>query len=154
MATLKALGQLESLTFYDCRGITDEGVSHLAELTGLKSLRFQSERLLRRPRETGPCITDAGVAHFKRLVQLEHLDLFGHDVSDASVGILNAMTELQTLALSGHGFTDAGLEGLARLPKLRELRLFETAVSTNGIARVKARLPELQIQAWDRDGQG
>ena len=152
LATLKDLGRLESLTFNDCRGITDEGVAHLAGLTGLKTLGLYSERLLRRPPEAGPCVTDAGVAHLKRLIRLEHLDLFGHNVSDASVGILAAMTDLQTLALSGHGLTDAGLDGLARLLKLRELRLFETAVTTNGIAKVKARFPELQIAVWDRDG--
>jgi predicted PilT family ATPase len=67
---------------------------------------------------------------------------------------LSAMTELEELALSGKGLTDAGLEELARLPKLRELRLFETAVTTNGVARLKARLPELQIQAWDRNSSG
>ena len=150
LATLKDLGQLESLTFYDCRGITDEGVSHLARLTGLKRLSFYSERLRRQP-DAEQCITDAGVAHLKRLIRLEHLDLFGHDLSDASVELLSAMTELQTLAMSGHGLTDVGLEGLARLPKLREVRLFETAVTTNGVAKLKARLPKLQIEAWDRD---
>lgn len=153
LATLKDFRQLESLTFYDCRGITDEGVRHLAGLTGLKSLSFYSERRHRQP-DAERCVTDAGVAHLKRLVRLEHLDLFGHDLSDASVEFLTAMTALQDLALSGHGFTDAGLNGLANLPKLRQLRLFETAVTTNGVARLKRRLPGLQIAAWDRDGQG
>jgi WD40 repeat protein len=75
----------------------------------------------------------------------------GHDLTDASVPILTGMTELQELALSGHGFTDAGLGGLAELTKLRSLRLFETAVTTNGVAALKARLPQLEIGAWGRD---
>ncbi len=33
------------------------------------------------------------------MTRLEHLDLFGHDLSDASVPILAGMTELQELAL-------------------------------------------------------
>ncbi len=77
---------------------------------------------------------------------VKHLDLFGHDLSDASVGILGTMTELLTLALSGHGFTDAGLEGLSRLIKLRESRLFETAVTTRH-CQGESTLPELQMQA-------
>ena len=55
------------------------------------------------------------------------------------------------LALSGHGFTDAGLGGLARLAKLRSLRLFETGVTTNGVAVLKRQLPQLQVEAWGRD---
>jgi hypothetical protein len=150
LATLKDLTQLEALTFYDCRGITDEGVTHLAGLTDLKRLSFYSEQL-RRPHDPQGRVTDAGVAHLKRLVRLEHLDLFGHDLSDRSVDVLTGMSELQELALSGHGLTDAGLDGLARLPKLRNLRLFETAVTTNGVAALKRRLPELQVEAWGVD---
>jgi hypothetical protein len=151
LAMLKDLGQLESLRFYDCRGITDDGVRHLAGLTGLKRLSFYSEAILRRPPDAQRCVTDGGVAHLKQLVGLESLDLFGHDLSDASVAILAGMTELQELALSGHGLTDAGLGGLAGLPKLRSLRLFETAVTTKGVATLKGRLPELQVEAWGRD---
>jgi len=151
LASLNDLSQMESLTFYNCRGITDEGVSHLVGLTGLKILSFYSEQLHRPPAAQWR-ITDAGVAHLKRLVRLEDMNLFGHDLSDASVGILSAMTELRKLALSGHGLNDAGLGGLFRPFKLRELRLFESAVTTNGVARVKARLPQLQIEAWSRGG--
>jgi len=61
------------------------------------------------------------------------------------------MTDLQELALSGHGFTDAGLGRLAQLPKLRSLRLFETGVTTNGVAVLKRQSPQLQLQAWGRD---
>ena len=61
------------------------------------------------------------------------------------------MTELQELALSGHGFTDAGLAGLAGLTKLRNLRLFETAVTTNGVAALKTRLPQCEVEVWGRD---
>jgi hypothetical protein len=150
LGTLKDLTQLEALTFYNCRGITDEGVKHLAGLTQLKSLSFYSEQLFR-PREAQWRVTDAGVAQLKRLVWLEHLDLFGHDLSDRSVNVLTGMSELRDLALSGHGLTDAGLDGLARLPKLRKLRLFETAVTTNGVAALKRRLQNIQVEAWGRD---
>ena len=153
LVILKDLDQLEALTFYDCRGITDEGVRHLGGLIGLKRLSFYSNEILRRPPDAQRCITDGGVVHLKRLVRLESLDLFGHDLSDASVPILTGMTELQELALSGHGLTDAALDGLAGLAKLRKLRLFETTVTTNGVAALKRRLPGLQVEAWGRDAK-
>jgi len=146
LAMLKDLRQLETLGFYMCEGINDEGIQHLANLTGLKYLRIYSER---RPSKPQLCVTDTGLARLEKLVKLETLDLFGHDLSDASLGVLTRMTELRELALSGQGFTDVGLEGLARLPKLRNLRLFETAVTANGVAALKSRLPELQIDAGD-----
>jgi len=150
LATLKDLTRLEDLTFRDCRGISDEGVKHLVGLIGLKRLSFYTERL-HRPSEEGPCVTDAGVAHLAKLAQLQVLALFGHNLSDRSVESLARMRELKTLSLSGHGFTDAGLEKLARLPKLRELRLFETGVTTDAVARLKERFPELKIEAWGLD---
>jgi hypothetical protein len=67
--------------------------------------------------------------------------------------MLTGMTGLRELALSGHGFADAGPEGLARLPDLRNLRLFETSITTNGGAALKARLPKLQIEAWGREAR-
>jgi hypothetical protein len=151
LAMLKDLDQLESLLLQECRGITDDGVQHLAGLTGLTRLSLYNEEIVHRPPDPQRCVTDAGVAHLTRLTRLEHLDLFGQDLSDASVPILIGMTELQELRLSGHGWTDAGLDGLARLPKLSSLRLFETAVTTNGVAALKSRLPELQVEAWSRD---
>jgi hypothetical protein len=151
LAALKNLGELESLTFYDCRSVNDEGVKRLAGLTALTRLSFYNEQILRQPPDPSRCITDASLADLSQLIRLQHLDLFGHQLSDASVPVLTRMTELQDLALSGHGFTDAGLEGLARLSKLHRLRLFETGVTTNGVAVLKRRLPELEIEAWGRN---
>jgi hypothetical protein len=151
LAMLKDLRQLETLSFYRCEGINDEGVGHLASLAGLRELRIYSEEIVRRPHRPEQCVTDAGLGRLERLVRLEKLDLFGHNLSDASLRVLTGMTELQELALSGHGFTDVWLDGLARLPKLSNLRLFETTVTTNGVAALKIRRPELQIEAWGRD---
>ncbi len=68
------------------------------------------------------------------------------------MAVLAGMTELQDLALSGHGFTDTGLAGLSILPRLRNLRLFETSVTTNGIAALKQHLPSVRVEAWGREG--
>jgi hypothetical protein len=153
LAMLKDLRQLETLSFYMCQGIDDEGVSHLANLAGLRELRIYSEEILRRPPKPQECVTDAGLAQLEGLVKLEVLDLFGHDLSDASLRVLTGMTELRELALSGHGFTDVALDGLARLPKLRNLRLFETSVTTNAVAALQTRRPGLQIEAWGREAR-
>jgi hypothetical protein len=151
LAMLEDLRQLENLGFYMCEGINDEGVKHVAGLTGLQWLRIYHEAILRGPPEPRQCVTDAGFAHLEKLINLQELDLFGQDLSDTSVKVLTGMTELRELALSGHGFTDAGLDGLAQLPNLRSLRLFETGVSTNGVAALKTRLPKLRIEAWGRE---
>jgi WD40 repeat protein len=151
-AGLKELDQLEFLTFRDCRGITDDQIRHLAGLTNLKRLSFYTEEMLRRPPGREQCLTDAGLAHLRQLTRLEHLDLFGHDLSDASAPILAGMTELEELALSGHGFTDAGLNGLAGLQKLYRLRLFGTAVTAEGVAALRSRLPQLEAERMGLEG--
>ena len=77
-----------------------------------------------------------------------YLDLFGNDLSDASMSILNRMTNLTELTLGGRRFTDAGLSELAGMTRLRRLLLSDTGVTTNGVAALRARLPQAHIEAW------
>lgn len=152
LAALKNLWTVDALSFYCCRGINDGGVRQLAGLTNLVRLSFYSEEGLGHAVNSSPGLTDAGLAHLRGLTRLQQLDLFGHALSDASAAVLAGMHELQDLALSGRGFTDSGLAGLGGLTNLQSLRLFETGITAIGVAALKKRLPQLQIQAWDRDG--
>lgn len=145
LASLKDLAQLQGLWFYGCRGITDQGLAHLAGLKGLKHLQFYREDTLPKPDPKEGVITDAGLEHLKGLTGLEYLNLMGQRVTDAGLERLKGLAALQELYLSGEGVTDAGLEQLRGLSHMRYLHLYRTGVTPTGRAALKAKVPALTI---------
>jgi hypothetical protein len=87
-------------------------------------------------------VTDAGLAHLKRLKQLKSLNLdCCRNVTDAGMEHLKELPQLQTLVLDGTRVTDAGLEPLEGLPELQGLFLY--GVTDAGLEHV-ARMPHLR----------
>jgi hypothetical protein len=58
---------------------------------------------------------------------------------------------LEVLNLGGTGITDAILDTLARLPALRDLVLWETAITAAGAAKIRA-FPNLRYLDLDKTG--
>ena len=89
--------------------ISDDG---LASLENLPLTKLHLERT---------SIGDAGLAHIKKLDQLEYLNLYGTKI------------------------TDAGLEQLKELKNLKKLYVWQTAVTPAGMDQLKQALPDLEI---------
>jgi hypothetical protein len=144
LESVKDLQQLRGLTFYCCRGVTDEGLAHFAGLRNLKWLRLYREDSLNNRDPKEKVITDTGLENFKRLAELEYLDLIGQKITDAGLARLKDLNKLKDLYLSGDGITDAGLQHLQGLMNLNTLYLLQTRVTPEGKQALKAKLPKLQ----------
>lgn len=83
--------------------ITDAGVEHLKQLTGLAKLWLHNNQ-----------ITDAGVEHLKELTGLTQLSLNGNQITDAGVEPLKGLTGLTHLSLAGNQITEASLKTLRK----------------------------------------
>jgi hypothetical protein len=93
-------------------------------------------------------IDDGDLAEFARFTQLTRLRLNGNQVSDRGVEIVARLPTLQYLNLyANEAVTDAALDALAGMPALEELYVWQTGVSAEGAARLRAQRPNLVIQA-------
>lgn len=140
LACVKDSVQLESMSFFGCRGISDGGLSHFSGLKNLKLLDLRNESFTP-DKPAGPRITDAGLKHLAGLNKIEYLNLQGQSITDEGLMHLGGMTDLRTLALSFSGITDAGLKHLEGLRNLRKIHLYGTRVTPEGRAALKVKLP-------------
>jgi hypothetical protein len=117
----------------DFTRVGDEGLARVRELTQLEMLYLYGTR-----------VTDAGLKHVAQLRALRRLDLGGTRVSDEGLVHLRGLSELEELALARARLSDAGLAHLESL-RLRRLELVRTAVTAEGVARLKEALPWCEI---------
>jgi hypothetical protein len=95
---------------------------------------------------TDRCCRDSlGLAHLKRLNDLESLYLGSTQITDVGVAQLIHLSKLKRLGLGQTRITDEGLEHLRRLKNLKSLSLRQTAVSEEAISRFSAALPDCEI---------
>ena len=120
--------------------VTDADLIHLAELSGLKRLTLESNR-----------VTGTGFEHLRGMSQLETLEIHGHDITDASLAHLKWLPQLRHFKLRRDfvpncrsKITDAGLAHLKALPQLQSLRIFGMGITDAGLAHL-AGLSQLQI---------
>ncbi len=126
-----------SIAWPDGRG-TDNLLFEMAQLdglTGLVTLRL-----------AGGEITDQGLFHIERLVDLRFLDLSSTQISDSGLSHLARMKELEGLNLSDTGITDAGLSQLKGLTKLKSLDVTNTRVTHAGVSELQRTLPKLHVE--------
>lgn len=108
-------------------GITDEGLSHLKNIVGMRIFSLKSkwqsidEQKLLHEMAHGqdgfgfePEITDAGLAHLEDKKEMRELILNSTGITDAGLEHLRAMTHLQVLSVWNTGITDAGVQELAK----------------------------------------
>jgi hypothetical protein len=124
---LDRFSRLEHITALDLnasRGVTDDGLSHLARLPRLRHLNL-----------AGTGITDRGLQVLRRLPTLESIVLTGTRVTDGGMTNLAACENLQAVDLSWTRTGDGAIRALAGKPKLHIFRS-GNHVTDAGLARL------------------
>jgi hypothetical protein len=160
LESVKRLSQLKSLGINAC-AVTDRGVELISEMRQIESLYFNSGYL-----------TDSIWDHLGRLPHLVKLELvLNHNLTgkglsklrgtriaelsitgcpnlaDQALAELASLERLRGLNLSGTRITDIGLGHLEGLG-LVHLEVKDTAVTRNGIEKLRMALPSCEI-VWD-----
>jgi beta-lactamase regulating signal transducer with metallopeptidase domain len=121
--------------------VDDELMQHVVHLTSLKLFRLNG------PSRVG----DAGVAHLARLKSLEQIQIPWSQVTDAGAASFAELENLKYLELFSTKITNGGLIHFRKLKKLEKLYLNNTQVDRQGVASLKAHLPNTAIQAHQFD---
>ena len=114
-AVLADVCRVESLTalgLSGCKGVTDDGVRHLARLPRLQHLDL-----------SGTSITDAGLQVLRELTQLRTLSLAWTGVTDEGLAALAPCEELEDVNLAATEAGDGALRPLAGKRKLHHLAI-------------------------------
>jgi len=91
-------------------------------------------------------LDDAELASIGTLPEVTHLRLARNRLTDAGLTAIAASPALEHLNLYGNaGVTDAALVTLAGSGSLRELYVWQTAVTAVGVARLHEQLPKLAV---------
>lgn len=85
------------------RGVTDEMLGTIGQLTNVTRLRLQNNS-----------ITDAGLKNLKALTHLESLNLYGNAITDESISLIQEMTSLKRVYLWQTEVSDASVEELRK----------------------------------------
>lgn len=150
------LRRLEGLTIFSPK-VTDDGLAHLKDLTGLRQvlLSFDPRGMFPVagpvPPGTGAAVGDVGLARLEPLLAQPSslcLNLSGTRVSNAGLVHLQGLAGLGYLNLSGTSVSSAGLVHLERLAGLKYLNLSGTNVSGDGLEHLQGLddLEELHLQ--------
>ncbi|MDA1053578.1 MAG: DUF1570 domain-containing protein [Planctomycetota bacterium] len=136
-AGIKCLADYTALQWLDLSftNTTDKGLAHVAGATGLRRLNLE-----------GTGITDDSLEVISRFQQLEELDLSDTKITDAGIARLSNMQQLKVLWLTKTQVSDACLEGLQESKQLEFLEVSQTNVTADGLAALKAKLPQLNRQ--------
>ncbi|MBI1249642.1 hypothetical protein GC197_17595 [bacterium] len=145
---------LQELLVLDLRGtqITDDALAHLTDLPKLQQLFVGGSVVT----DTEPTLfharfTDAAVDPVVKLSTLKILSLARTDIGDESVKKLPVLTNLEILFLLGTNITDASVEPLSQMKSLKELYVEETAITPEGVAKLRAALPDTKIMSSGDD---
>lgn len=119
--------------------VNDTNLEAVAGLNNLESLVIVD----------GVNVSDAGVAHLKKLDQLDWLILTGSQITDESISVFAKLPRLRDLNLAASELTNSGVSRLSSSKKLRKLYLHgmdnrANRVDDNGIMALKS-LPNLQF---------
>jgi hypothetical protein len=110
LAEVTRVETITALGLSGCRGVTDEGLRHLAKLPALQHLDL-----------SGTGITDAGLQVVRQLPRLRTISLAWTRVTDAGIGALADCHDLEDVNLATAGVGDGALRALAGKPKLHRL---------------------------------
>jgi uncharacterized membrane protein/mono/diheme cytochrome c family protein len=92
-------------------------------------------------------LDDDDLAALGELGAVTQLRLSGNRITDRGVAALARLPKLTSLNLYGNaGVTDAGVDALGRIATLRQVYLWQTGVTSAGVARLRAARPDLAVQ--------
>ena len=97
---------------------------------------------------TNSKVTDQGVSHILKLVNLRKLNMEGAvGITSAGASQLQALSKLEHLNLINVSLDDSVVDGLIKLESLREVYLYKTGISEEAIKRLKAERPKVFVNA-------
>ena len=97
---------------------------------------------------TNSKVTDQGVAHILKLVNLRKLNMEGAvGITSTGASQLQALTKLEHLNLINVTLEDSVVDGLIKLESLREVYLYKTGISKEAIKRLKTERPKVFVNA-------
>lgn len=132
------LKQLKSLTLFgSCRGLNDQTLPMLAGLQQLEEMGTDGVQL-----------SDAGLEHFKPLVNLRSLAFFHISFqlpgfTGAGFAHLKSLPKLERLTVAGTTFNDEGMAAIGQLTQLKEFRTWHTFQTQAGNVHL-AKLTQLR----------
>jgi hypothetical protein len=117
--------------------IDDDGLACLASLTKIRSLELGNNK----------AITDAGLAHLRKLKELESLWLYRSSVSGVGLNQLSKLPRLRNLGLQWTPLTTEGMQQLGTLKELRSLSLTDTPITDDDLMSLRSltHLESLQL---------
>lgn len=145
LAVVRCLPHLKEFHAIYCP-IRGDGLAHFVGLKQLETLDLFATR-----------VDDRAMTHISKLKSLKKLNVTpipttpagkptigDPDISDKGLGLIAGLPNLETLVIAGK-ITDDGLQQLVRLKKLRYLEIGSSMVTENGIKRLQAQMPGLEI---------
>lgn len=124
-------------------GVSDDGLAHLVGLTQLEELWVHTGE------EDKLQLTDRGMLYVAKLNKLESFSLGHSSVGDAGVELLTDLTHLRDMGLGSSNITNAVIPTLLNFKQLTNLDVEYTALTENGIKKLKTALPNCKIR-WPR----
>lgn len=134
---LDAISKLENLQVIDlsgCKTITDKGLEKLSALTNLHSID------LSRTLVSDDCLSRLN--NKKRITELYLL------VTEVNGDFLDGFDNLNTLNLTGSRVSDVNIDKICLCKKLKTLYLLNTSISDAGEKKIRAQLPNVNIQRY------
>jgi hypothetical protein len=133
-----ACRELSQLTLTGCLRLRPDDLRVLAELPNLQGLDLDTRQL-----------TSDFMAVLAGVPQLRSLSWDGPKL-DYDLALLVSLQQLSRLSLAyaDQGVDDADLHFVAQLKNLKQVDLTGTAVTADGVARLRSALPECEI-IWD-----
>ncbi len=125
---------LEYLVANDCR-ITDHGFGIICRFKRLQTLGISAT-----------AITHLALVGADWPPALQSLGLAGLPLNDDAVAGISRLAELSDMSINYTNVTDVGFEQLARLPRLRSIEVFNTAVTFESAQHLSNEIPELIIR--------
>jgi hypothetical protein len=136
---LKQLSKLESLSLIDSQFGNSEA-EKLKEMPNLKTLFLYNS-----------AIGDEGLAQLRHLNNLEMLGLGGTKVTDQGIAYISVLPKIKYLSANDTVISDSSIESFAKMSSLRELELYKTHVTREGIGRMRKAMPHCKINGEGGD---